>query len=130
MTQDLKLYPYKTHTMQYLIDLHKQKRLQMSREFNDRMESDGSWIGKVWFSDEVHFNLNGLVNGQNYRFWGSENPHLGPQENPLHSPKVTAWCALIEKGIIGPYWFEDNKGRTTTVISTIIKRLSANSTKN
>lgn len=115
MTKDLKLYPYKIHTMQNLTDLHKKKRVEMSKMFNTKMENDPRWIGKVWFSDEAHFHLNGLVNRQNYRFWGSENPHLDPQEKPLHSPKVTAWCALSEKGIIGPYWFEDDDGRTTTV---------------
>ncbi|KAI6653463.1 hypothetical protein LOD99_3682 [Oopsacas minuta] len=32
---------------------------------------------------------------------------------PLHS-KVTVWCALSEKGIIGPYFFEEN-GVTTSI---------------
>ena len=33
-------------------------------------------INRVWFSDEAHFYLNGYVNKQNYRFWGSENPNV------------------------------------------------------
>ena len=31
---------------------------------------------KLFFSDEAHFLLNGYVNKQNYRFWGTENPNI------------------------------------------------------
>ena len=44
-----------------------------------------------------------------------KNPNLDPQEVPLHSPKVTAWIALSIKGILGPYWFEDEQGKAVTV---------------
>jgi hypothetical protein len=30
----------------------------------------------MWLSDEAHFQLNGYINLQNVRFWGSENPRL------------------------------------------------------
>lgn len=35
---------------------------------------------------------------------------------PLHSPKVTVWCAISSAGIIGPWFFEEN-GNTVTVNS-------------
>mgnify|MGYP007024994298 FL=1 len=36
-------------------------------------------------------------------------------EKPLHSEKVTAWCAFSAKGIIGPFWFQDQDGSTATI---------------
>ena len=35
---------------------------------------------------------------------------------PLHSAKCTAWVAMSEHGIIGPYWFEED-GQTVTINS-------------
>jgi hypothetical protein len=32
--------------------------------------------GVMNVSDEAHFHLNGYINMQNVRFWGSENPRL------------------------------------------------------
>ena len=34
---------------------------------------------------------------------------------PLHSPKCTVWAAISSKGIVGPIFFEDEKGETTTI---------------
>ena len=31
---------------------------------------------KIIYSDEVHFDLGGYVNKQNWSIWGIENPHL------------------------------------------------------
>ena len=33
----------------------------------------------------------------------------------LHSVKCTAWVAMSKHGIIGPFWFEDDHGRSQTV---------------
>ena len=65
-------------------------------------------------SDEAHFHLDGYVNKQNYRFWNTENPR-NIHEKPLHAQKVTVWCGIMNSRIIGPYFFEDDNGVTTTV---------------
>ena len=52
-------------------------------------------------------------NKQNCCYWAAENPREIHQK-PLHSPKVTVWCALGKNCIIGPYFFEQN-GVTVTV---------------
>lgn len=64
-------------------------------------------------SDETHFHLSGAVNKQNFRYWAENNPRE-VHERPLHSPKVTVWCAISKFGVIGPYFFEEG-GRNTTV---------------
>ena len=43
---------------------------------------------KIIFSDEVHFDIGGYVNNQNYRIWGTENLHAYI-EKPTHPKQVT-----------------------------------------
>ena len=66
-------------------------------------------------SDEAHFHLSGTVNKQNFRYWSQNNPRELHQR-PLHSPKVTVWCAMGSFGVWGPYFFEEG-GATVTVTS-------------
>lgn len=69
----------------------------------------------VLSSDEAHFHLSGYVNKQNFRYWAENNPRQ-LHERPLHSQRVTVWCAVADFGIIGPYFFEEEE-RTVTVTS-------------
>jgi hypothetical protein len=66
-------------------------------------------------SDEAHFHLSGTVNKQNFRYWSHSNP-WELHQRPLHSPKVTVWCAIFEFGMWGPYFFEEDNV-TVTVTS-------------
>ncbi|GFV42432.1 transposon Ty3-G Gag-Pol polyprotein [Trichonephila clavipes] len=54
---------------------------------------------RILFSDEAHFWLNGYVNKQNCRIWSEANPKVYV-ETPLHSEKLTVWCALWAGGIL------------------------------
>ena len=114
LKQDLNLYPYKLEIKQTLTDRDKEQRFQMCTWFNEMMENDEHWVGKIWFSDEAHFHLDGSVNRRNCRIWGTEPPNVVTTKS-LHSRKCTAWCALSSDGIIGPYWFEDNAENAVTV---------------
>ncbi|GFV12141.1 transposable element Tc3 transposase [Trichonephila clavipes] len=69
---------------------------------------------RILLSDEAHFWLNGYVNKQNCRIWSEANPRVYV-ETPLHPEKLTVWCALWAGGIIGPYFFKNDKGRNVTV---------------
>ncbi|GFW28834.1 transposable element Tcb2 transposase [Trichonephila clavipes] len=68
---------------------------------------------RILFSDEAHFWLNGYVNKQNCRIWSEANPQVYV-ETPLHSEKLTVWCALWAGGIIGPYFFKNDEGHNVT----------------
>ena len=61
-----------------------------------------------YFSDEAHFHLSGAVNKQNMRYWSPDNQRQ-LHHRPLHSQRVTVWCALSRVGIIGPWFFEENE---------------------
>jgi hypothetical protein len=50
--------------------------------------------------------LNSCVNKQNFRYWSETNPQQ-VHERPLHSARVTVWCAIAEFGVVGPYFFEE-----------------------
>ena len=63
-------------------------------------------LGNLWISDETYFCLSGVVNKQNMRFWGLENPHV-THEQPLHDEKLLVWCAMSEHRIIGLFVFDD-----------------------
>ena len=60
--------------------------------------------------------LSGKVNKQNFRYWGTENPSNEiVDESPRSVLKVAVWVAIGWYGIIGPYFFENDDGRTVTV---------------
>ena len=63
-------------------------------------------------SDEAHFHLCGAVNKQNFRYWAESNPQI-IQEIPLYSPKLTVWCAISQFGVIGAYFFEEDRVTVT-----------------
>jgi hypothetical protein len=67
-------------------------------------------------TDEANFHLCGNVSSQNSRYWTTENPR-NIHQKPLHSEKFIVWCGVAPFGLIGPYFFEDEAGRTVTVNS-------------
>ena len=56
----------------------------------DQLTEDTVFGTKIIFSDEAYFDLSGYVNKQNYRIWGTENPHAYI-EKPTHPKRVTVW---------------------------------------
>ena len=69
---------------------------------------------KIIFPDEVHFDLDGYVNKQNFLIWGTKNPHAYI-EKPTHPKRVTVWCGFWSRGVIGPFFFENEQGEAVTV---------------
>ena len=51
---------------------------------------------------------------KNNVFWGSSSP-VEALEWSLHSQKYTAWVAISKSGINGPFWFQDEEGKSVTV---------------
>lgn len=104
----------------YVIQVHQQLH---PRDYRSRVEycarilalqyENPEFLKNVWFSDEAHFHLSGYVNRRTNRFLGFARPDE-VQEVPLHSAKVSVWCAVSGHGIIGPYFIEEN-GRQVTL---------------
>ncbi|KAL7723793.1 hypothetical protein ACLKA6_000408 [Drosophila palustris] len=111
---DLKVYPYKIQMAQKLNPDDYTRRLQYAKWSIEMAENEGDFWRKIIMSDEAHFTLNGGVNKQNYRFYATQNPELF-EEQPLYDQKVTVWCGVCADMIIGPYFFQDNRGKTLSI---------------
>ena len=69
-------------------------------KFNTKMhENEPGFHWKIIMSDEAHFHLEGYVNQQNCRIWGSQNPKM-IIEKPLYPQRVTAQ----KKSVYLPDW--------------------------
>jgi len=108
---DLNLRPYKMMLAQELSERDHANRRAICAEILEQVLAAAVLLS----SDEAHFHLSGAVNKQNFRYWAERNPRE-LQERPLHSPRVTVWCAVVDFGLIGPYFFEED-GATVTVTS-------------
>ncbi|GFN83691.1 LOW QUALITY PROTEIN: hypothetical protein PoB_001019700 [Plakobranchus ocellatus] len=67
------------------------------------MENDPDLLSKIIFSDEATFHLSGKMN--NVRIWGTQNPHA-TLEFECNSPKMNVYCAITERAVDGPFFFE------------------------
>ncbi|EZA59650.1 hypothetical protein X777_16753, partial [Ooceraea biroi] len=63
---------------------------------------------KIKFSDESTFTSDGSVNTWNCRYWAQNNPHWLREIDHQHVWKVTVWCGIIERYVVGPIFFEGN----------------------
>lgn len=114
LKNDLKLYPYKAQVVQQLIPADKVNRVKFCEWLMEKCTAEQNFMQKLITSDEAHFHLYGHTNKQNCRFWAKENPRI-LNEKPLHSVRVTVWCALTFDCVIGPFFFEDEQGAAVTV---------------
>ena len=103
MVKVLGMFPYKIQVHQPLNERQIEERLKFARRMAWRIDRKEIDIRKIWFTDEAHFELTGYVNKQNCCFWGTENPNICVTK-PLHSKRITVWCAMSGAGIIGPYF--------------------------
>ena len=85
----LKLYPYKISFVQHLNPVDPGKSLNFAIILLVRIIVDTEWTWNILWSVEAHFTLNGEVNRNNCRIWGSALPCI-VDERSLHSNYITA----------------------------------------
>lgn len=120
--KDLLLHPYKMQLTQELKPRDHGLRRTFVNWVLEMQTIDPDFFRKIILSDEAHFHLDGYVNKQNCRIWGSENPRT-IVEKSLHPKRVTVWCGFWVGGVIGPYFFENDEGATITVNSERYRRM-------
>jgi len=111
---DLHYHPYKIQILQALNTRDYGARIRFCQETLDLIGEDEDLVNNIWMSDEAHFHVSGFVNKQNFRYWSQANPRA-LHEEPLHSQKVTVWCAMSASRIIGPHFFENETANAITV---------------
>lgn len=110
----LNVYPYKIQFVQELVPADYRTRLAYSIQIQELARREPYVINNLIMGDEAHFHLNGFVNKQNMRFWGTTNPRIIHQRC-LHPVKVTVWCGVHTERVLGPYFFEDDAESALTV---------------
>ncbi|GBM65804.1 hypothetical protein AVEN_198510-1 [Araneus ventricosus] len=81
------MFPYKIQSHQAIPIKAVRQRFDFANDILTMIDNEGFDVGCIRFTDEAHFHSDGFVNKQNWRFWGSENPH-SCETKPLHSPKL------------------------------------------
>jgi len=107
LTEDLKLFPYKIQVAQQLTDAADEKRFKFAGELCRMIDGQVMDINRIIFTDEAYFWLDGYVNRQNYRIWGTQKPEL-LRTKPLHPKKLTVRCGLCSEGTVGPWFIESS----------------------
>lgn len=102
--KDLNMHAYKVQLVQELKPTDHAQRRTFVNWVLEMQAGNPDFFRKVIFSDEAHFHLEGFVNKQNCRIWGSENPRK-IVEKPLYPQRVTVWCGFWAGGVIGPFFF-------------------------
>ena len=110
---DIGMTPYKVQLVQELKPIDHPMRFRFAKWACDRLTEDADFGKKIIFSGETHFDLGGYVNKQNCRIWGTENPHAYI-EKPTHPKGVIVWCGFWSRGIIGPFFFENEQEEAVT----------------
>ena len=106
MKQELGYFPYKLQTGMALTAQNKQARIQYADHCLAQLEIDSDYLRNIIYSDKCSFSLSGGVNKQTCRIGGSERPQE-VYEVPQGAELLMVWCAISERDIIGPYFFED-----------------------
>ena len=79
-------------------------RMQYCEWFRNMVQQDEAFIGKVVWSDETQFKLNGTVNWQNCLYWCANNQHFFFLMT-VNLPGINVWCGLSSRGLFGLFFF-------------------------
>jgi len=117
--QDLELSVYKIQTSQAMSNQDFTKRLDFGKFMLEQIQSGAIDPGRIIFTGEAHFHLDGYVNKQNYRIWGTEKPSI--RTKPLHPQRGTVWRGICEERLLVPIFIEAGKTVDREVYAEILQ---------
>jgi len=69
------------------------RRVQYCEWFQNMKRENEEFVGKMVWSDQAQFKLNGTGNQHNCVYWAPENPHIHI-EKEVNLPGLNVWCGL------------------------------------
>ena len=100
------MYPYHVQRVQHLGPGDFAERLEFCKWLNGIRELHRYSL----FTDESHFNRDGVNNTHNSHVWADGNPYATVESNFQQRFSVNVWCAVLDDQLIGPFILE---GRLT-----------------
>ena len=91
-----------------------------------RHQLDPTFMGRIIWTDECYFKMNGTVNTNNLFWWGPINPHVFV-EHSLNGSGVMTFLGITRFGPIGPFFFDELQSNQiiTRKSKTISKKTSS-----
>ncbi|ERL94580.1 hypothetical protein D910_11857 [Dendroctonus ponderosae] len=68
---------------------------------------NSTFLSRIVWTDESHFNREGITNYHNAHYWTKENPCLRSNRNYQRRFSANVWCGVINDQIIGPHFLLD-----------------------
>lgn len=99
-------HDYKLHNLEYLSEIHIEKRITMVTEIMVNLNIDPRLFQHILWTDESRFVSNGKPSRKNEHYWDDENPHyVNPIQNQGHFG-INVWCGIIGRHLVGPYFYD------------------------
>lgn len=103
-----KLHPYKLQLLHELNEDDFDRRAEFCEGMMEICNNNNNFARNILFSDEATFNLNGVVNRHNCRYWSNQNPHWYQEAHTQNPQKVNVWAGIVGGRIVGPFFIHGN----------------------
>lgn len=97
-----KMNAYKIKTVHGLIPGDTDRRIR----FCNWLINSQNLLPLILWSDESHFNNNGISNRKNDHFWDTENPRQIRECRFQQRFSINVWLGILGDTIIGPYFYQ------------------------
>ena len=118
----LHLFLYKLKNLHLIQQSDREDRLRFAHYSQHHSDGYSEFLSRIVFTDECIFRLNGHVNTQNARIWGTERPTEGNQV-PVNSTGIMFWCGISKDRIIGPFEIENGNVTGDTYRNLLIRKV-------
>ena len=113
--KNLGMTPHKVQLVQELKSIDHPMRFRFDKWACDRLTEDADFFKKKSsFQMKLISILAGMYTSKIVAIGAQKNPHAYI-EKPSHPKRVTVWCVFWSRGIIGPFFFENEQGEAVTV---------------